>query len=532
MQRGVRSALAAWWPAILLATILLVPFVNTPFTIDDPIYLTEAQHVLVEPLHPQAVTIVWSTDLSLRASQILPGGIAVPYLLIPAAFAGSTEWAAHLTQLILLLAALFATALLALRMGLSIGQARVVALLTAACPAVLGIAATVMPDVPAMLFTTLGMERILAWRDQRKWSQAGLASIWLAVAALTRTHTILVLAPAAIFLLDGIKREQIRSSVATPARFLPLILVPVLAGVASLLTADPDFHARTILGALLLPYGPGLVVHNLCALLAHWLIVIPLTVPWLVLRLREVSTISVLIILIAGTAASLRLGWVTLADAATAIVLVHVLSQAIHRRDRDELALWLWLFIPVPVVLYLHLPSKYLLPCVPAALILVARALPKARRETVRWLLPATTAAGVILGVLILLGIRDLAQTQRRAVTDLIEPYLAEGRRVWFAGHWGFQWYAELAGATPVTQVEPLPRPGDIIVVSFIDLPIFAEHWAAPRKVLRRVSYASGGPGRVMDSEGRAGFFASPYGYLPWIPESGNASRFEIWEAE
>src|ERR1039458_9189345 len=121
---------------MVLAALLVLPFLNTPFTIDDPIYLREAQHVLADPLHPQAFTMVWSTDLNLRVSQILPGGIAVPYLLIPAALARCAEWAGHLTQLVLLLAALFAAALAALRFGLDLRQARLTALLTAACPAV------------------------------------------------------------------------------------------------------------------------------------------------------------------------------------------------------------------------------------------------------------------------------------------------------------------------------------------------------------------------------------------------------------
>ena len=57
-----------------LAAILLLPFLNTPFTIDDPIYLSEARQVLEHPLQPQAFDIVWSNDLKQHASRILPGG--------------------------------------------------------------------------------------------------------------------------------------------------------------------------------------------------------------------------------------------------------------------------------------------------------------------------------------------------------------------------------------------------------------------------------------------------------------------------
>jgi len=177
-QPRLRDALACAWPSMVLGALLLLPFLNAPFTIDDPIYLREAQHLLEDPFHPQAFNMVWSTDLDLRASQILPGGVAAPYLLVPTALAGCAEWVGHLTQMSCLLAALFATALAALRFGLDQHQARLAALLTAACPAVLGMAGTVMPDVPAMLFVILGMERVIAWRDHRKWQQALLSTLW------------------------------------------------------------------------------------------------------------------------------------------------------------------------------------------------------------------------------------------------------------------------------------------------------------------------------------------------------------------
>ena len=420
---------------MVLAALLLLPFLNAPFTIDDPLFLREAQHVLTDPLHPQAFDTVWSTDLNLRASQILPGGIAMPYLLVPVALAGCPEWAGHLTELLLLLAALFATALTALRLGLEPRHARLAALLTAACPAVLGMAGTVMPDIPAMCFTILGMERIIAWREGRKWHQALLATCWLTLAALTRTHTIMILAAAVVLLLDGITAAEIRASFRSfPGRFLPIILTPLACVIASGVTADPEAVGTNILTMMFaLPGGWRLVVQNGCAFLAHWVLVVPLTIPWLALRLRRIPVTHLLIAILPGALLSLRLGWVAFAAAATLLAMADILRDAIQRRDRVQLALWLWLWIALPVVIYVQLPSKYLLPSVPAAVILVVRLIPETRRETVRWLIPSVAAAGVILGLLILLGTRDLAETQRRAVANLIVPHVQLGERVWLS---------------------------------------------------------------------------------------------------
>lgn len=520
-----RNALARAWPSMALAALVLLPFLNTPFTIDDPLYLREAQHVLVDPLHPQAFSMVWSLNLNLRASQILPGGVAVPYLLVPTALAGCAEWAGHLTTLLLLLAAVYATALTALRLGLNDTQARLAALLTATCPAVLGMSATVMPDIPTMFFVVLGMERLIAWRDDRRWHQALLATLWLTLAPLTRVHAIVILPAAFVLLLDGITRDEIRSSFRNPVRFLPLLLIPVCFLAASAFTADPHSDGENIVMSSMESEGRRhLIAMNGSAFLAHFLLVIPLTIPWLVLRARELPKTLWLVAILVGGVLYVRLGWVAFAAAATVVVLLDISWDAIVRRDRTQLALWLWLFLAVPVVMYIHLPSKYLLPSVPAAVILIAR------RQAPRWLIPAMASAGLVYGMLILMGIRDLADTQRRAVADLIVPHTNAFERVWFAGHWGFQWYAEAAGARPFTMEPPYPTPGDILVHSAIDVPLSPKAKALP-KVLRQVSYPNRF-GRVMDANGGAGFFSSGYGYLPWVPGSGEANTFSVWRAE
>jgi len=47
-------------PAILVAGVLLLPFLNRPFTIDDPLFIREAKHALVDPLHLADFEQVWN----------------------------------------------------------------------------------------------------------------------------------------------------------------------------------------------------------------------------------------------------------------------------------------------------------------------------------------------------------------------------------------------------------------------------------------------------------------------------------------
>jgi 4-amino-4-deoxy-L-arabinose transferase-like glycosyltransferase len=524
-----RTALACAFPAILLGALLLLPFLKTPFTIDDPLYLAEAQHALEDPLHPLAVDIVWSFDVKMRASSFSHAGVAVPFLLAPAVLAGNAEWVAHLTELICLAIGLFATSLLALRLGLDRRSATIAALIAGSAPAVIGMAGTAMPDVPAMMFTVLGMERIVALRDGRKWHQGLLAVLWLTLAALTRLQTIFFLAPALVFLLDGISLPELRSSFRTGAvRFLALAAVVVLVAAAVWITTEADpptdiiaFHqtaasVRAFLG-------------NVCAFFAHWLLTVPFTVAWLLIRRRKIPRSLAILAMVGGTIVALQFGWVGFALAATALAMCDLLFDAVCRQDRIQLGLGLCLLPALSLAIYLHLPCKYIVPSIPMAAILMARALPAASLSTQRWLPAGAVLASVGLSLLVLLGIRDLARSQQLAAKELVTPRVLAGERVWFAGHWGFHWYAEAAGARPAVWLGEVPQPGDTVVVAAIDDYFFARNWQS-KQVTGRFPYDSAG--RVMDRRAGAGFFSNGYGYLPWAWSKGEANVFEIWKIE
>jgi len=49
---STRTVLVCAWPALLLATVYLLPFLSKAFTNDDPGYLGIARQVLKSHLHP------------------------------------------------------------------------------------------------------------------------------------------------------------------------------------------------------------------------------------------------------------------------------------------------------------------------------------------------------------------------------------------------------------------------------------------------------------------------------------------------
>ena len=124
-------------PGIVLASLLLLPFLDRPFTIDDPLFMRAAEHVLVDPLHPATFEQVWNAGDRRMLSQYWAGGTLPAYLLAPVAALGSREWVAHLYQWLFFCALVMGSVSVARRMGCDKRQANVVGLLVASNPVTL-----------------------------------------------------------------------------------------------------------------------------------------------------------------------------------------------------------------------------------------------------------------------------------------------------------------------------------------------------------------------------------------------------------
>jgi hypothetical protein len=453
------------WAALILAAVVLLPFLNKAYTVDDPIFLHEAQSILTDPLHPSAFPIVWSSERHLRASAFLPGGPVAGYALLPLALVRWQEWGGHLLMFIYLAIAIVGTAALARRFGMSPWAQQAAALLTASAPAALGMAGTVMPDIPAMMFTVLGMERFIEWTQNHRWRAGILAASFLALAALTRINLLLLLPIAGYY---GLRQSWRRA--------LPVLLAGGLVLVGFMVTRDPDPTGGTAVSAVGRQLGFDFARRHVIALLIAYLTTTPLLAALLTRRRLEPSAL-----------------------------------------------LWVWLLIPLPVIAYIQVAPKYLLPALPAVAILAAYGLDRIASRT--RILAVLSGAGATLGFLILLADAHMTGTARRAAAQLIRPRVQAGERVWFAGHWGFHWYAEAAGAVPLSVDPPFPSPGDLVVSSNVSRPAGLLP-LVPRALIE--SWESSEPtGQVMSRH--AGFYSDLWGLLPWWWEPPLGPGFQVW---
>lgn len=535
MTPSFSSTLRSAFPGVVLALALSLPFLGKAFTIDDTLFMRQAEQARLSPRTPTAFEMVWSEfPYPLRMSSIMPSGPLMAWLLVPAAAAGGSEPIAHGIVALLFAAAVAATVRLAQRLETGDRAAAWCGLLTAAAPAAVGMATTAMPDVPGMALGVIGIEQSLAWRERGGIRRAVVASLALAGAALARPHLLLLPAVAlGLMARTAASRRDVPRTLA--AGVVPALVGPAVFAVVLWATQDPLGGAAATAGAARTFSSLRNLGSNLVAYLVHLSAAIPLALPWLALHplrvLRRpalwiVAPLSAVVVAL-GTEHARHAFWVGPLAGLGAAVLHDVLASALEERDPLRGVLGAWMLLVVPVTVYLHFPSKYLLAAAPAAAILVVSAASRAgRRGTV--VLAATTLLAAALGVGIARADASFAEMGRRAVREWVVPAVANGKPVWFSGHWGFQWYAERAGARPLTATPPFPSKGDLAVSSLLAFGHRIRTLPGWRHVSMITDTTPGG--RIFCLDRCAGFYTNGWGYLPWAWSDEPIDVYDLWE--
>jgi hypothetical protein len=446
-------------------------------------------------------------------------------------------------------------------------------------------AATCTPDVMAMMFGMAGMDRLLLFRQERRWG-VGLASgLLLAAAVLCRASTAPLLLVAALLLPMPAPWKRAAECL-WPLGVAAAVVVLCLGlnrGPSANATVGAAFQALTSMRN---------VPRNLVAFLCYQALTGPLLVYALLTRGRKFAgAVAALVALgvagstIAGATggpANLVLYAVPAALGICFILaLVGVVGDSrsepaagqsepqppesvkeplrlrVDRRKRLShpgvpdlaclvgqalspvnrflrsfsgrgLPLVVWLGAGLVALPYVYMGAKYLLPGVPAAALLIVLHAARVRQRRYPLAIALVLALGWISGALIVVGDTTLASSQRAAVDRLIAPRIHRGLRVWAGGQWAFLAYAEEAGAQALANTPPLPGPGDIIVVSRLDyygmlfrLPIRLD--LLHTRTDRRCGVF------VLNRRLGAGFYSNRFGYLPFAIGCGEVNAYDVY---
>jgi hypothetical protein len=522
-------------PGVLLVLACLLPYLNTAYTIDDPWFLLEARQILKTPLQPMSYAICsMGTELCLlRASSLGSGSTQalMGYLLVPVTLAGGAEWMAHLLQILLACLAVLEMVRLALRFGFNRVQSTAAGLMLTAVPPLLPLANSAMPDVAALALGLTGMEHLLAWKDERRWYQAAIASVGLGLAPFARPHLALFLPLGALWLWNEFRiRRMLEQFRQEASLWAPILIAGCVLIAVNLLTHDrsPVYESRQVLASL------RHVPRNLYSYGMYMLFPIPFAAVWLAMGWRKtpmllvVPAIPVLVLHFAMfPSRSLVQEWPTAVALYGLAALISMIHRYVGERDRIGMLLGLWVLLPVPVTIYFQFPIKYMLAVTPAVVLIVIRTL-STRSRAVEW--SAYTAVVLVcsaISCVLLKANADFAEYGRRAAAELIAPHVAAGEKVWYgSGQWGFYWYAQEAGAEVSKPGERGPNPGELLVVGLIEgggttLKRF------PNRELVESRHYNSPHGRTMEYGGA--FYSNVFGDALWVWKPEATNDYEVW---
>jgi 4-amino-4-deoxy-L-arabinose transferase-like glycosyltransferase len=478
-----------WW-IVLLAVLCLVPFLNKPLHIDDPLFVWSAQRIVESPADFFGIDVNWyGRPMPLDEVTKNPP-LTCYYLALLGALFGWSEVALHTGML--LPAGLAAGGILRVaRRGCATPS--VAAGLAVLSPAFVVSGTTLMCDMMELAFWCWAIEAWLAGGATDNWKWDLLAAVCVAGAIWTKFIGLGLIPLLLVY-------ELIRSR-RVSARFIWL-LIPVLAA------AGLDYWAWQQYGHTLLwgaaeyaaEHGPersgvverlfvatvflgGCVPGAALACLGglsrrQWMltgaVVLGTTVAVGGLLLAS-QTIVKLGPLMLANGTSLRwdsLWQLGICFAGGLAILASVAWSALRRRDEFTWLLVMWfagVFVFASVVNW-TINARSLLPLAPAAAILATRwwetRLAHTGRSMPSW--PWRGAGAVALAMLSLWvawGDVQWARSARNAAEWIAADQSDQTSRVWFQGHWGFQYYAQLAGMAPLDLTDGVLEPNHLMVL-------------------------------------------------------------------
>lgn len=536
--KGEQNPLKADWrvgvPGLALATLLaLLPFVGKAFHIDDPLFLWSARQCQATPWDFYGIEINWegTREPMHRIVQNPPG--MCWYLALAAACVGWSETALHLACLPPAIALVCGTWRLARRLC---SRPDLAAAAVLAAPVFLVSSTTVMCDVLMVAFYIWSIE---FWLGGLETSSAGrfvAAGCLIAAAGLTKYFGVTLIPLLVAYTI--LKRRKITAELvwlAIPVALLAIYQVGTDRRYGHGLLLDSIGYSLSRRAGFSRPWWlPALGTFCFCG---GGLFPV-LSLSWLATTRRMLAGLGVLAVLVGAVLltdsgkhglpvmepdnpnrwiVAIQIG---LFAAGGLLVLLLAGGDLKEKRDPDALLLALWIGGTFVFAAFLNwtISARILLPAAPAVAILLVRRLeavgtfskPGGSRNA--WL---AVGCSLIVAWAAAWGDYRLAGAARAAAALPFDRIVPGHGTVWFAGHWGFQYYMEQTGAKPLTKGETTVATGDVIVAPYRNADVFIP----PAEIIDpkgNQTLPVSGWVTTMESFLGAGFYTDNFGPLPF----------------
>lgn len=473
---------------ILVALVVLalrLPFLNQALQGDDVLYLTEAAHAQIEPLHPKHTQYVFmGRDIDMRGQSHPP--LNAWFLALLLALGQSVaEIPFHAAYIVFSLMAAFSALALSRRFS---PHPLLATLLFCATPTFVINGTSLEADLPFVALWLLSTALYVVAVDRNSISLLIASSAAMALTALTAYQAILLVP---ILFLYGRKWRM-----AQIAAFTPLAVLLAWNIFERLSTGALP---AGVLANYMATYGLQVLAQKMksaVALTGH--------LAWLVFPALWIPPLSALpfagIAAIGAAFYDLNpLFWGSIA------VGVGILIWC-ARHWRGFLAQWVLIFFAGALVIFFAGSARYLLPIALPIAILASE------RAPIR-LLEISLACGFALSLALAAVNYQHWNGYRQFARGLQND--ARAKRLWIDGEWGLRYYFESEGGLPLHQGQAI-HPGEMVVSSELGYPIpFTSGGGVMAPVAER-SITSSIPLRIVALQGRAAYSTTILGLRPF----------------
>lgn len=459
---------------LLVVAVTALPFLNKAYTIDDPFVLAVTKQILETPLDPFAGTIDWFGYESAMWEATTNPPLLSYYLAPFAAKFQFSEIALHAAMMLFLLLLAWGMTVLSHRFTQGSNWPLLFLMFS---PAVM-VSGNVMRDVPAAGLAVAGVALFVMGTDRDNWLYLLLGSVLAGLAGLTKYSSVIVF--PVLLLYPFLHRKY---------RLMGWIVPGLLVFFAWCLHNEAFYgqmhvvyltvHRRTVEGIPWQDKACGALV-----ILGSMVYITPALLWSFGIRKRWVALAGALPVGVAALwgveryfdwNADVQYGtWAVLG----AILLYGVLLDGFRRgiryvkdfrdaRAADALFLFAWLCAPVLFSIFFvpfQAVRHQILTLIPL-LLLAFQSINMALRlggmmleafvVIVFFIQAAVSYAVAVVDY-------QFADSYRQMAAYVKEKYVSPDHETWYAGHWGWKYYADQAGLRQRHRDQALPKPGDI----------------------------------------------------------------------
>lgn len=522
------------WPKATLALaalVTLMPFIAKPFNIDDPLFLWAARHIQSHPGNPYDFTVNWYGYSAPMWTITKNPPLACYYLALSALAFGWNEIPLHCSFLFPAIMAILGTYRVARKLC---GQPIFASLATLFMPVFLISSTSVMCDTTMLAFWVWAVAFWIEGMEKGDYAPLLLSAVLMTLATLTKYFGIVLIPLLAVY--SFIKTRQ-------AGMWAVYFVIPVT-GLIAYEYITSELYGRGLIGDagsyasqsnpfqfIQIPTCSlmALAFTGGCAAISVFLA--PFLWSRKTLTLLVLTTvIAAFAIIYSGTfwmrfedARVMHHGRIALQVAFWAIGGVTALSLAFadvwERRDADSFLLCLWVVGTFLFAGFVNwtVNGRSILPMAPAVAILLARRLARNGELTngrVNNAVVLRSMAAAIFALFVARADYIFAQAARLGAETTTAKFGHGPHKLYYLGHWGWQYYMEQLGVSAFVPTEKAPSEGDIVAVSLCNANTQTD--MSKVKLLEHFPVHDGQWIATLNPVAGAGFYSCVFGPLPF----------------